>query len=61
MKGGHDPVTVAWATGVADRIIRRFTSEREGWTAESECMKHLRLVVLAELMREARDGGRLLR
>ena len=54
MKGGNDPVTVAWATGVADRIIRRFTSERQGWVAGSDAMRHLRLVVMAELMVEDR-------
>ena len=40
----------------ADRIVQRFTRERPGWSAESEAMKHLRLVVVAELVRAERDG-----
>ena len=45
------------ATLIADRIIRRFTSERAGWNANSEALKHLRLVVLAELVRAERERG----
>ena len=46
------------ATLIADRIIRRFTSERAGWTANNEALKHLRLVVLAELVRAEREHGK---
>ena len=45
------------AADVADRIIRRFTSERHGWTVNNEALKHLRLVVLAELLRAERERG----
>lgn len=45
---------VGWAEGVADRIIRRYTRERPGWVRECESMKHLKLVVIAELLREER-------
>ena len=47
--------SAAWAAGVADRVIRRFAHERPGWRSDSESMKHLKLVVVAELVREVRS------
>jgi hypothetical protein len=40
---------------IAERIVARFTSERRGWTAACEAMQHLRLVVVAELVRAERE------
>jgi hypothetical protein len=47
--------SAAWAAGVAERVIRRFAHELPGWRSDCESMKHLKLVVVAELVREVRS------
>jgi hypothetical protein len=50
-RGSRERPGVERACELAERIVRRFTQERPGWSPESAAMKHLKLVVLAEVLR----------